>query len=575
MTIFIAHLLINFIVIGGTSIYSEKSSDGTVRTSIFCIVLFSIIITFFTGFIFLIPMGFNTYFFWQIFLGVILGFFSVQDWDDIEIGKLFSVMGILILLYIISSSILFHSSSIGNRINEVEIIDDVSAIDEYYLNSIKGEVRHIPKSTAIKIAGKALSKSTKKDMNLSSALEVLDDYATVQPVNGKDYWIIPLGFKGMFTQDNYGGIDAYVRVDAFDPNAIPKLITENSQGEKFSMEYTLGGYFSKNIKRVFMSKNASAVVNQYKFMVDDQWNPYVIIYEVEPDVGLGSYINKSVHIYDFRTKEFTEYTREDELPEWFTIFYNLSISADTIDDWGYYRKGYLQTWGSTFASGITSHSDHKDMVLTKTKDGRAWFSGMSSTSSSDNSVTHYAFMDVKTGKLTLIKAEGIDEAGAIDAVQSALGKDSDNWTAKMPILYLNETMKDRIWILLVVGDNSQLVERIAIVNSIDVKKVVVEKNLSEALRAYSRLGGNKGTITHAEDTETFDGYIESVNLVNINGSIIAYILVEESSDILECQTSKNPACLVMSIKQHVIIEGYEFNDNQIRVENVIKGGNKR
>lgn len=576
MSLFLLHLLQNTLCFSTPTIYCIISNNtSSLKTTMMFIIASSFIFSFFTGYLFLIPIGFNLAFFIQLVLFSLIGFLFIPN---IERNFSKTLFGTYILIftsvYLYTSSDVFNSKELAERIGTVSFEENIDKIDEFYYDISDGKVRAVPLETAIQIAKKTLSISTKAETTLGTALEIKESFISIQEVNGDDYWIIPLGYQDFLKQSKYGAIDAYVKVNVNNINAQAELVSKNADGESFAMTNTIGGFFSKNIHRVFANEHKDKIVSQLKFLVDEKWNPYVAFYVVDPVVGMRGYISESVYLYDYKTNSFSQYDSYEELPSWIEIFHDIKTTKKIINDWGSLRKGYKESWFSTFATKLTEYDQGNDMFFVKTKYGRAWFSGMTSSSTSNDSMTNLVFVNTLTGQVSMINHQGSDENGIVAAVQSKLGAESALWLAKTPILYRHSNVEQSIWILPIIDKSTKLVQKFAIVDSEDINNIVFENTLEEALRSFSKGKNSKHTIDSSSEIITIEGYIKVYNLINRNNSTMAYMLIDSGDNIIECHADTHAECLVMATDQYVKFDTYKVNDKQLQIKEIFMGGNK-
>ncbi len=521
-----------------------------------------------------IPVGFNVYFFlfaWIYFnVGYLLltnnRFYKTSyssEWHFKSNVWIFLTVNLLIFSFFMLTSTKFtQGEKFGNLIEVVEI-DDPAAIKDFYYEPLEGKVRYIPYKTAFHLAKKALSESTSDDVTLGTVLEIRESASSIQVINDKTYWVFPLEYSGFFKQNNYGDIDAYIIVEAKKQNPVAELVRSGFDRDvTFSMKKSLGGYYDRNLIRDFHSKHPSVISSSYRIVLDDNFVPYMVAYDIKTNVGVRGFAPNGVIIYDFANDTYTPYTMENS-PEWLEINYDLNIVKDLVNDWGTYRKGYWESIGSTFATKLTDYTygQGNDMFFVPTKNGYAWFSGMTSEGETNDSIVDVVFVDTRTGKVTIIKSKGVDEDGIINAVQSTLGKDSDNWQAVMPIKYLIDEDRE-IWITPIVSNHTNLVIKMAVVDAININKVAVGKDLESALNKFSQLGDYQDKLIESMEKETLSGIIEAFNMVGFNESIISFIRLQDSANtVIECNTSTIKQCLILKTGDTVTFEVVEQKDN--------------
>lgn len=223
----------------------------------------------------------------------------------------------------------------------------------------------------------------------------------------------------------------------------------------------------------------------------------------------------------------------------------------------------MESIGSTFATKLTDYGygTGNDMFFVPTKHGFAWFSGMTSEGETNDSLVDVVFVNTRTGKATMIKSKGSDEDGVVNAVQSSLGKDADNWQAVMPIKYLIEDNRE-IWITPIVSKRTNLVIKMAVIDAININKVAIGKDLESALNQFSQLGDYQEKLIESLDKEMITGIIEAFNMVGFNESIVSFIRLQHlPNTVIECNSNTIKQCLILKTGDSVTFEVVEQKDN--------------
>jgi len=521
-----------------------------------------------------VPVGFNVFFLIFALFYFNVGYFLLtnnrfyddgytSEWDFRSDYRIWLILHLLVLsFFLFSSTKYFQGEKFGNLIEVVELKNE-NAIKDFYYEPLEGEVRYIPYHTAFHLAKKALSESTSSDVTLGTVLKINEYASSIQVVRNETYWVFPLEYEGFHKQRNYGAIDAYIIVEAKTQDPVAELVRSGLDRDvTFSMEKSIGGYLNRNLIRDFHSSYPTRISDSFKIVLDDNFVPYMVAYNIKANVGLRGFAPESVIIYDFSSDTYSEYSIE-ESPEWLEINFSLDITKELINDWGSYRKGFWDYIGNTFATKLTDYiyGTGNDMFFVPTKNGFAWFSGMTSESENNDSLVDTVFVDTRTGKATIIKSKGTDENGVIGAVQSTLGKDSDNWQAVMPLKYLINNDKE-IWIMPIVSKQTNLVIKMAVVDAHNVNKVAIGNNLESALNKFSQLVDYQDKLIESMEKETLSGIIEAFNMVGFNESIISFIRLQDSPNtVIECNTSTIKQCLILKTGDTVTFEVVEQKDN--------------
>ena len=310
-------------------------------------------------------------------------------------------------------------------------------------------------------------------------------------------------------------------------------------------------------------------ISSFRILVDDQRMPYLAAHTVKSEVGVDIYVPDSVIIYDFKNESYEKYP-VGQTPSWVEIDVDIETSMAMLNDWGTYRKGFWKSLFNTFATKLTDYeSGHgNDMFFVNTANGQAWFSGMTSANKVNESIVNLAFVDTKTGKTILIPANGSDENGIVEAVQSKLGVDSQKWQALMPIKYLIVNKFD-VWILPIIDKNTSLVQKFGIVDGQNINRIAIGETLDQAINNFMKKGGFEEQLIEGKEKELLSGVIDVFNIVGLKDTIYAYIKLVDSQKPIECNTNIVKECLIMKEGMAVDLELFD-KDGMKSVSKVIK-----
>ena len=319
---------------------------------------------------FYIPIGFNFFFFFFSIFYFNAGYllltnnrFYDNGWENgwnfksnIYIFFFFNILAFSFFMF--TSSKFFQAEKLGNLIEVVEV-NEASAIKDFYYEPLEEDVRYISYKTAFHLAKKTLSESNYNNITLGTVLEIREKSSSIQVINKKTYWVFPLEYSGFFKQYNYGAIDAYIIVEANTKNPVAELIRSKlDRNVTFSMKKSLGGYFHRNLIRDFHSNHPNIFSSSYKIVIDDNFTPYMVAYNLKNKVGMAGCSSYGVIIYDFNTDKYTRYTIENS-PEWLEVNYDSNTVKRLINYWGTYRKGYISSIGSIFATKLTDNYQNR------------------------------------------------------------------------------------------------------------------------------------------------------------------------------------------------------------------------
>ncbi len=390
---------------------------------------------------------------------------------------------ILILFFVISipsSCEIFHAKKYQSLIGNVSVKNFTDEIPPVKLD----EIRLVSKNTAYVLAKKVLGK-TKDGTVLGSQLEIDEDSAAIQEVNGQLWWIFPLDFAGFFKWRNRAAIPGYIRVNAQDPTKEAELIdVDQMTGKKFSLQYTRKAYFGKWLDRYIYFRYPFMNQEDCTFEVNDDWQPYYVVSVTKPLIGFSGYQTDGVILADPQTGEI-RHLQGDEIPQWVDRVKPLHLTITQVTNWGEYVNGW---WNSHFAMKDvkvpTSHSYGKDMWFIKFKDKKYWFTGLTSASSKDQSLVGAIMVETRSGNATFYAINGTDESGVVQAVDASLGADSSRWSPTQPIPY--NVFGVPTWVLPIVS-NEGIYQKVALVDMNNINTIVSEKSIGRAVEKYREI----------------------------------------------------------------------------------------
>ncbi len=353
---------------------------------------------------------------------------------------------------------------------------DFSAIDPAHL-------RQVSMSQAIWKGNKALSQV--EGGAIGSRFKI-GEYS-IQKLQGELVWIAPLEYQGFSVWQSADYTPGFVMVSAEDPNREPQLVSDRK------LKYLDSAYFGDNLWRhVVTSGYLAKGLEDPTFEVDDEGNPFYVYTRYDLEIGYGGADPVGALVVNPETGEMTEYSL-GELPAWIDRIMPESEAYARLTWYGGYVKGWVNSWWGE--RDVIAPTD-ADLSLVWTNDGRAcWFTGMTSTKSTDQALVSVALMDSRTGRVREYRVDGAaDEGDVAGAVQSAVSNYKD-WVPTPPI---PENVYGRLaWIVPVVN-TSGVPQRIAIVSA-DASKVALGETVGQALAEYRRKMAESGDRVVAED----------------------------------------------------------------------------
>lgn len=493
-----------------------------------------VILFFIADYILLVPLnvkfeeGFNLFFGLAIIVCIAYFYEDVRYiFQDTVKGKPIHFPGkkvkgcviLLLLIYLgyqVSSLPLFLSQQYRNLIGDIETKEFEQEIPEMDLKKIPT----VDEAYARRLGDKKLG----EDVGLGSQVYV-GDYTLIS-IKDSLYWVAPLEHIDIikwFT--NREGTPGYIMVSATDAQDV-RLVQEDSKGNPINLKYLPSAYFNQDIRRkVYFEGNMFSGLTDYSFELDDSGRPYWVVTTYTKKVGIhGGSDATGVVVVDAQTGETNKYSVEDA-PKWIDRIQPQSFVINQINDWGWYKNGFMNT---LFAK--------KDIIQTTPGtnymfiDGEWYFYTGMTSSGSDESTVGFMLSNTRTKETTFYKIAGATETAAM---KSAEGKVQHlGYEASFPVL-LNIENEPTYFTTL--KDNQGLVKQYAFVNVKDYSKVGTGETLDEARTNYAKLVfGTQGSLLDSSlgEHKTIEATIERIGTSQTDGNTYYTILLKEHPELL-------------------------------------------
>jgi len=422
----------------------------------------------------------------------------------------FSILGIIIAIMFVTTAPMFHADTYNKLIGKVEtsnFTDDISPVD---INKI----RIVDEEIAVRIGEKMLNEDT------ALASKATHGKFHIQKVKDDLYWVAPVVYKGFFKwlHDNEG-TPGYIMVSA--TNERDARLVQKVDGKEIHIKYQNQAYFSDNLHRhVYLNGYMTKGLTDFTLEINDEGYPYWVITLYNKKVGFAGSDATGVLLVDAQTGEMQEYSIENA-PKWVDRIQPDNFVVEQLDDWGQYKKGWLNSW--TSQEGVLTTS--KGISLVYGKDGRSyWYTGIKS-SGQETGTVGFTLTDTRTKKTHFYKQAGATERQAMESAQGAVK--NYGYHATFPILYNVSGIATYIMTL---KDDAGLPKMYAFVSVHDHTIVGTGKNVKAALRAYKSALSSKGNVV------TVDSLVNSVKAYSVitrfardirNGQTIYYMQVRD------------------------------------------------
>lgn len=411
---------------------------------------------------------------------------------------------ILILLSIYSSA-LFHVNSYKNQMPEPEVrvfSSDVQPIDISQLPVVDSELASL-------LADKKLGEKPA----LGSQVTLGDP--TIQKVNGKLVWAVPLLHSGFFKWlSSTEGTPGYILISATNPRDVVYV-------ENYLVKYQANAYLLDNLDRhLRFSGGLFKGLTDYSFEINDEGRPYWVVTTYKNLVGISLPEANGVIIIDAATGESTHYDL-NSIPAWVDRVQPEDYIMTQINNKGSYVHGIFN-----FSNKDKYQASEGNAIVYN--NGRCYlYTGLTSVGA-DESTIGFMLIDMITKTPYLYQISGATEYAA---QQSAEGKVQNlHYQASFPLI---TNVDGNAAYFMTLKDDARLIKQYAFVSVTDYTSVGNGENISDAIsnfRSVLKYSGGTATIDTSGAQDTVQGKIERISQQISGGNTIYYIILAEKSD---------------------------------------------
>lgn len=470
----------------------------------------------------------------------------------IQILKIVAVSGIAVYL---SFTPILHNQQLHD-IPEVTINNNLSE-DSNFAPIDAQNMRIVDQSMAYYLGNKVIGSS---DQNIGSQFQVTQDDFTIQNVNGRLFWVAPLEFRGIWKWQSLKTSPGFIMVDAEDPTKPAKLYTG------YKMQYMTSSYLWDNvIRHLYTNGYENVRLQDINFEVTDSLQPRWVVSLTSPSVLNSGDIVKGVAVIDPETGDITKY-QVGEVPDWVDRVVPEETAKDYLSWYGSYVHGWLNT--------VTSERDvnvitSDEIYFIHGNDGKAyWFTGMTSPSSSDQSLTWLALMNSKDGKITLYKMSGWNEQAVTNAVDAAVSN-FQNYKGCQPIPYECSGRLAYVVPVAASTDTGYVYQEVGIVDAITghVSLGETKAKAFEEYRRYLNQNGFNFAVSSSSVQKDISGIVGRISgIVSSNDLDYRLINLNTSDVIFEVSISQYPEAALTNVGDEVFMSYEDTNDTVITVD---------
>ena len=330
---------------------------------------------------------------------------------------------------------------------------------------------------------------------------------TLQMVNDKLTWVVPLHHSGLFKWlANMSGTPGYVTVSATDINDVKYV-------EDYKIKYQPNSYLLHDLLRhVRFSGGLFTGVTDYSFELDDTGRPYWVVTTYQNKIGFALPEATGVFLVDAGTGEMQRYTVET-LPDWVDRVQPENFLINQINNQGEYVHGPLN-----FSNRDKFRASRGQAIIYN--DGDCYLLTCITSVGTDESAIGFMMVDMVTKKTYLYEMAGATE---YSAQSSAEGKVQHlGYKASSPII-INVSGQPTYFMTL--KDKEGLIKQYAMVSVVNYSNVGTGETVAQAMRDYQKALSTDSSLSMGNQTEAVEitGTVGRV-AAEYNGSATVYKL---------------------------------------------------
>ncbi len=415
---------------------------------------------------------------------------------------------------------------VGDFSSEIQVLDSE-------------QIPIVDKPLATKIAEKKLGEKP------SLGSQVVLGEPTIQTVNGKLVWVVPLQHSGFFKWlTNLDGTPGYIVVSATNSQDVEYV-------DSYKVKYQPNAYLFSDLN--FHTRYTAALftgVTDFSFELDDTGRPFWVITTYKMTRGFALPEATGAIVMDAATGKSTRYALED-VPSWIDRVQPEEFILTQINNKGRYVHGVFN-----WADKDKYQTSEGDIIVYN--DGRCFlFTGITSVGS-DESAIGFIMVDMVTKEPIMYQMAGATEYAA---QRSAQGKVQQyGYYASFPLI-INYNGTPTYFMTL--KDADGLIKQYAMVSIKDFLVVGVGESMQDTKADYEKaLRQNPGssTIIDSTDTQTVEGTVYRINQEVVAGeTFYRFILSEDKSIVFEAQASLNDMLCLTQPGDKVSVKYRESN----------------
>ena len=407
----------------------------------------------------------------------------------------------------VGSSVIFNVSAFRDQMPDYRIGDFSSEIQVVDISQIP----IVDNDLAYKIAEKKLGEKP------SLGSQVVLGEPTIQTVNDKLVWVVPLQHSGFFKWlTNMAGTPGYIVVSATNSQDVEYV-------DDYNIKYQPNAYIFSDL--TFHTRYTAALftgVTDYSFELDDTGRPHWVITTYKYTRGFALPEATGVIVMDAETGKSNRYALED-VPAWVDRVQPEDFILTQINNKGKYVHGIFN-----WADKDKYQTSEGDIIVYD--EGRCYlFTGITSVGS-DESAIGFVMVDMVTKEPIMYQMAGATEYAAL---RSAEGKVQQyGYYASFPLIINFEGTPTYFMTL---KDIDGLIKQYAYVSVKDFLVVGVGESMQDAKLNYEKaLRQNPGSadVTDTDSLAEIAGTVYRINQEIVAGETVYRFILSERTDIV-------------------------------------------
>ena len=413
----------------------------------------------------------------------------------------------------VGSSVIFNVSAFRDQMPDYRVGDfssEIQVVDTSQIPIVDNDL-------AYKIAEKKLGEKP------SLGSQVVLGEPTIQTVNDKLVWVVPLQHSGFFKWlTNMAGTPGYIVVSATNSQDVEYV-------DDYNIKYQPNAYIFSDL--TFHTRYTAALftgVTDYSFELDDTGRPHWVITTYKYTRGFALPEATGVIVMDAETGKSNRYALED-VPAWVDRVQPEDFILTQINNKGKYVHGIFN-----WADKDKYQTSEGDIIVYD--EGRCYlFTGITSVGS-DESAIGFVMVDMVTKEPIMYQMAGATEYAA---QRSAEGKVQQyGYYASFPLIINFEGTPTYFMTL---KDIDGLIKQYAYVSVKDFLVVGVGESMQDAKLDYEkalRQNPSSSGVTDSDSLAEIAGTVYRINQEIVAGeTVYRFILSEQTDIVFEAQGS--------------------------------------